>query len=101
MTHEQRGMIPLTVALALVASTASGLASYYSGQQTLDRRIAQVREEYVKKQELREQVQKPLEEVRKATEDLRREQAVQGQVLKDVKEILERRERRDSRGAGP
>lgn len=97
----ERNLVPLTVAIALGASLVSGVASYYSQQAVLNHRIAQVREDYVKKEDLREQVQKPLEEVRKTTEDLRREQAVQGQVLKDVKEILERRERRDGRGAGP
>jgi len=92
--------IPLTVAIAVGASLLSGVGSYYTQQATLNGRIAQVREEYVKKEELKEQVKEPLEQVRKSVEQLSREQAVQGQVLKDIREGLERdRERR--RGERP
>ncbi len=89
----ERNMVPLTLAIALAGSLAAGLGSYYTGQMAVERKIAQVREEYVKKEELAP----PLGELKRTVEDLKKEQviqgkeqAVQGQVLKDIKELLER-----------
>lgn len=86
-------MVPLTVAIALGASLLGALGSYFGQLATVNQRIAEVREEYVKKEELREQVKAPLDQLQQRVEDLRREQAVQGQVLKDIRELLERRTR--------
>jgi TolA-binding protein len=81
--------ISATVALAIISATLSGVTSYYSGQQTVQKQIAEVREQYVKKDDLERHVQQPLQNVQDKIIDLNREQAVQNERLRQIQELLE------------
>src|SRR5260370_29283478 len=88
---EQR--ISAVAAVTSVLALLSGLTAYYTGQQIVQQRIAEVRETYVSKQDLENHVQKPLSDVQKDVTDIKTQQAAQGERLREIKEILERRNR--------
>src|SRR5262245_11379037 len=84
--------ISATLAVALISATLSGVTSYYSGQQAVQKQIAEVREQYVKKDELERHVQQPLQNVQDKIIDLNREQAVQNERLLQIQKLLEQQQ---------
>ncbi len=86
--------------VTLSGMLVTGVSSYYVHQAALERRIAEVREQYATKDELRrsvDQTQTRLDETTRELkaqneklEDVKRGQAVQEQILRDIKQRLER-----------
>lgn len=83
-------MIPLTMAIAVGSSLITATAAYYGHQAHLEQRIAEVREQYVRKDELRDRVEKPLGDLDSRQRRMEGEQIRQGQQLDDIRRILER-----------
>lgn len=84
------GMIPLTAAIAIGSSLVTAVGAYYGHEAQLERRIAEVREKYVSKDELRERVEQPIKDMDARQRTMEKEQMKQGQSLEDIRRLLER-----------
>lgn len=94
----------LTVVITLMGMAVTATASYYTHESRLVAQIAQVREQYATKGEVKEQtadLRTDVKDMRQDVEQLRRGQAVQEQILREIKEGLERDRRQRSGGGGP
>lgn len=95
-------------ALTVAGMLITGVSGYYVQRAQTDQRIAEVREQYVSKDdsartraEDRQQLSEVVQEhkrIRELLEDVRREQAVQSTRLETILGLLERQNRRSGRG---
>ncbi len=74
----------VSTSLALVVA---GLASYYGSQLAVQAQVAQIRENYVKKDELRETRQE-LKEIRDKLDEVGRDTAVNKETLRNIEQLL-------------
>ena len=96
--HGTTAMIMAVVTVCGMAVT--GVSSYYVHQAALERRIAEVREQYATKEEVKQSVQQTQQKLDEQGRDLKttneklgnieKGQAVQEQILRDIRERLDR-----------